>query len=73
MLTAGGKEKEMTREEFLNNQKEYCKKAPAPFFMPENGICYRCKKDIIPALMEKGEDGTALVTGCPLCFRSYCD
>ena len=41
--------------------------------MPNNGRCYSCNRDIIPALIEKGEDGSALVTGCPLCFYSYCE
>jgi hypothetical protein len=60
---------QVTRQEFLKNQSEI----KAPDFMPSNGICHRCKKDIIPALIEKGNDGTQLVTGCPLCHRSYCD
>lgn len=63
----------MTREEFLKNQKEHCRDISAPFFMPSNGICYRCRQDIIPELIKKGNNGTQLVTGCPLCFRSYCD
>lgn len=64
---------EITREKFLENQEKYCKEKNAPFFMSRSGVCYRCNKDIIPKLIEKGEDGTSLVTGCPLCFRSYCD
>ena len=66
---------EITREKFIENQKQYCKETGAPFFMPGDGYCWRCEKDIIPALIEKGEDGTKLVTGCPLigCWRSYCD
>lgn len=59
----------VTRKEFLENQK----KIEAPFFMPDDGICYRCRKDIIPSLIEAGNDGTRHVTGCPLCYRSYCD
>ena len=64
---------QITRDEFLKNQKEYCKKENAPHFMPKSGICYNCRKDIIPRLIEKGEDGTSLITGCPLCYHSYCD
>jgi uncharacterized protein with PIN domain len=63
----------VTREEFLNNQHEFCKQNKAPFFMPSNGRCWKCKEDIIKILIERGEDGTSLVTGCPKCNRSYCD
>lgn len=63
----------VNREEFLKNQKEYCERKKAPFFMPGNGMCYRCRQDIIPALIKKGGDGNTLVTGCPLCLWSYCD
>jgi hypothetical protein len=65
----------VTREEFLKNQHELCglNDEKKPFFMPGNGICWSCHKDIIPRLIEKGEDGTKLVTGCPICMRSYCD
>jgi hypothetical protein len=60
---------EITRDEFLKNQREI----KAPFFMPGNGVCYRCRKDIISTLIKNGNNGTSLVTGCPLCFWSYCD
>ncbi|HPS93894.1 MAG TPA: hypothetical protein PK600_05475 [Deltaproteobacteria bacterium] len=64
----------ITRDEFIANQKKYCEENCAPFFMPSNGRCYRCNRDIIPALIKAGKDGSKeLVTGCPLCFRSYCD
>jgi hypothetical protein len=61
------------RANFLLKQKEHCATSSAPFFMPNDGRCYRCNRDIIPELLRKGEDGSKLVTGCPLCFRSYCD
>lgn len=64
---------EITRDEFLRNQEKYCQEKKAPFFMPSDGICYSCRRDIIPRLIEKGEDGNNLITGCPLCHRSYCD
>jgi hypothetical protein len=63
----------VTRKDFIENQKKYCKENGAPFFMPEDGFCYSCRRDIIPALIGKDKDGTKLITGCPLCFRSYCD
>lgn len=39
--------------------------------MPYNGICFSCHNDIIPELIKRGNDGTHLVTGCPICNRSY--
>ncbi len=42
--------------------------------MPNDGVCWSCHRQIIPRLIEKGQDGSnELVTGCPLCNRSYCD
>jgi hypothetical protein len=64
----------LTREEFIKNQHEHCKEKEAPFFMPGNGFCYCCHKDIVPILIARGHTGSdELVTGCPICFRSYCD
>jgi hypothetical protein len=68
-----------TKEQFLENQKECFKKltkgtfGSAKMFMPDDGICYRCNRDIIPIEIKKGNNGSELVTGCPLCFMSYCD
>jgi hypothetical protein len=62
---------EITREEFLQNQNDLCKRKNIPFFMPYNGICFSCHNDIIPELIKRGNDGTHLVTGCPICNRSY--
>lgn len=57
------------KEEFMNKQK----KLDAPLFMPSNFKCWSCNQDIFDALIKKGNDGTELVTGCPLCARTYCD
>ncbi|KKM24998.1 hypothetical protein LCGC14_1599530 [marine sediment metagenome] len=64
---------EVTREDFIANQSKHCEETQAPFFMPRSGICWNCKRDIIPKLISKGETGNCLITGCPLCYRSYCD
>jgi len=42
-------------------------------FMPNNGYCYYCKYDIIKHELEKGNDGSKGVTGCPNCCKSFCD
>ena len=65
--------KEIIKEQFIQNQEKYCKENNAPFFMSRSGVCNCCRRNIIPILIEKGNDGSKLVTGCPLCHRSYCD
>jgi len=74
MKTKQTKQNTGTREAFITNQLNLCRKLTAPFFMSENGVCYKCGRDIIPVLINKGEDGSKeLVTGCPICHRTYCD
>jgi hypothetical protein len=64
----------MTREMFISNQERHCSKIGAPLFLPLNGMCFTCGSDIISALIKRGEDGSKeLITGCPICHRSYCD
>jgi len=63
----------ITRDTFITNQKKLCSRTSAPFFMPSNGMCYKCGSDIVSALIERGENGSKLVTGCPICHRTYCD
>jgi len=40
-------------------------------FMPSSGICYTCGSDVTIALagIKKGD----MITGCPVCGRSWCD
>jgi hypothetical protein len=44
-------------------------------FAPNDGICWNCRKDITKG--EKAitleELGSYIITGCPYCYRSYCD
>lgn len=62
-------------------QMEYCKKINAPLFAPNDGVCYRCKKDIYQKQGLRGyETGISLekansthVIYCPHCNVSYCD
>ncbi|WP_157638678.1 hypothetical protein [Burkholderia ubonensis] len=52
-------------------QRAVCSDAGFPFFFPSDGICFQCKADLVALL------GLTLtkepITGCPKCFRSYCD
>jgi hypothetical protein len=57
----------VTREEFVENQQ---KNKPVFMNLP-SGRCWSCKYDIIPTLIERGHNGEELITGCPLCNRSY--
>lgn len=59
------------REILLLAQLELCKSQGMPLFMPEDGICFRCNEDILPRLGVKVT--TDIVTGCPICARTYCD
>ena len=58
------------RAMFMRNQRAI---TYAPVFMLESGFCEYCGKYMIDKLLEKGNDGTKLVTGCPLCRASFCD
>lgn len=59
------------RQILIQAQKNLCDSLQMPFFMPRDGICFRCDGDIV------GAKGIALVaeyiTGCPLCARTFCD
>ena len=63
-------------------QKDYCKENKEPHFAPENGICWKCNRNIYQNY-DRGNvitDGVTLesaskhlITDCPHCHRSYCD
>ena len=63
----------MFNPKVMENQKEYCRLNDAPEFAPtRTGICYSCKTDLTKVISEE----TALkelITGCPICHKSYCD
>lgn len=66
----------ISREKFIENQIEACKKAGLPegtIFMNKNGICWNCKKDVLQRAIDSGKDGTEMITGCNFCYRTYCD
>lgn len=56
----------------IDAQTKYCNEHKAPHFAPSDGVCWNCRKQIYSSIsLEKAD--TELVTGCPYCFRSYCD
>lgn len=66
-------------------QKAFCKERGIPMFAPDNGWCYRCGGNIYePYTCRRGNDmvtygisvedaGKRLITGCPLCHKSFSD
>ncbi len=60
-----------TRRRFIGNQKAIFNQTH--MFMSPNGYCEYCRRYIVDVLLSKGNDGTKLVTGCPLCHASFCD
>lgn len=56
----------------IQAQRDYCDRLRIPHFAPHKGVCYCCRKQIYVAISLK-KAGTEHITGCPLCFRTYCD
>lgn len=59
------------RRRLIDAQIKYCEDNNYPMFMPKLGYCWLCARDIVPKLKDKM--ATELITGCPICHRSYCD
>ena len=58
----------------IEKQKKYCRETSSPRFAPEDGFCWNCGEQIYnhPKHTEEYVENN-LITGCPHCFRSYCD
>lgn len=53
-------------------QEKYCKEKDLPHFASKDGVCWKCNGQIYDKIsVEKA--GRELITGCPLCTKSYCD
>lgn len=59
-------------QENIKAQKEYCAKHEAPYFAPHDGFCTSCHHQIYSKI-NHDEASNELITGCPICHRSYCD
>ncbi len=67
----------------IEAQKKYCEDNKAPHFAPQNGRCWSCGNNIYapkerqncgtPSGITVEKAGSELVTGCPHCYRTYCD
>lgn len=53
-------------------QAKYCKENNLPLFAPYDGVCWACRRNIYEIISIEGA-GNHLITGCPLCHRSYCE
>jgi len=61
------------RKAFLELQAKHCSETGAPHFMPTDGICWHCGRDVVAVELERGNNGSELVTGCRWCSYSYCE
>ncbi len=62
------------REKDLRALIAYHKKNNHPLFMPRDGWCNECCRDIVWKLrFDYGKPFPMLVTGCPRCNKTYCD
>lgn len=52
-------------------QKQYCKQHDLPNFAL-NGRCFSCGRNVFQHYTAE-EAATTHITGCPYCFRSFCD
>lgn len=64
--------------ECIEKQERLCREKDYPDFAPRSGVCWKCNRNIyqnykIGERESNGKTGESLVTGCPHCFRSYCD
>lgn len=55
-------------QERVKAQADLCNEMNYPHFAPRDGVCWNCKGQIYTR-----KDGKSLITGCPLCGRTYCD
>lgn len=67
-----------TTRKCVEAQWHYAIEHRALFFIPDDGVCFSCKKNIFqPTKWREGitidEAASQLITGCPHCFRTYCD
>lgn len=62
--------KTWTVVEACERQATLCRESALPHFAPHNGVCWACFRQIYAP---NGVDGSAFVTGCPFCARSYVD
>lgn len=53
-------------------QIKFCHDHHKPMFVPHNGICYSCHKNVYAGLTYD-KAAYDIITGCPWCSTSFCD
>lgn len=53
-------------------QKKFCLLHSVPQFAPDNGICYKCGKQIYEKITTE-KAASQLITGCPHCNNTFID
>lgn len=66
------------KEDRAKAQRKFCEEKKYPMFMPSNGSCWWCGKDVTARRNQSEEEAfktasTTHITGCPHCHRSFCD
>ena len=64
--------KQIQIKDFVKAQEEHCKTVGVPMFIPDDDICWNCKKDITLMLTIK-EAISSIITNCPFCSISFCE
>lgn len=57
-------------EEKIRAQQEYCKSRGIPAFIPKNGRCPSCGRQIYYGISLK-QAGSEMITSCPYCKHSF--
>lgn len=62
----------MTGKEKFEKYLKWCREKGLPAFLPEDNICFYCKKPIFKD-GDVGPDWDKYPTGCPNCHHTFCD
>ena len=70
----------------IKAQRDYCNEKGYPYFAPNDGVCWRCHRNIYQRIEHKADRGNSYctgisteeagkfhITGCPHCNKSFCD
>lgn len=60
------------QQRILDAQEDYCSLHLLPNFLPEDGLCFFCKKDLTLKFSKRDAENKH-ITGCPSCNKSFCD
>ena len=61
------------RVQLIRKQAEYCEQNNLPVFIDNDGRCANCGSDIFLDASTRDKADHALITGCPFCFKSFCE